>query len=1017
MFSHADFAYLMSKEAIEAKLKVLADDVPGGDKPVSDEKDAVPDLPMPLDMPPPMVAPGPGGTVDLAPEGKFPVGAKVREVFSGAEGVVAMPDPPQSHFKDITFVQFGGDAPVRVRTDQLEAIAPENLAPTIDTNTVVPAFTGPEGQPEGEPKGIGASKKKPSIKAEASWDHEPDEDEVREALEEEGISFRSERRGEKYPSVNVKVHRYSNGKACQAIFDEHDVPKELRDEIFGDTFQMVQEGWWYDAGSGGTWLTDGTGPIEGWLESGVADVFSSGRSGGHLILKVSLMNFVTEDGEDKYKLDEEAVNGLKTYFEHIKNSVKPENVDESVAGQIEVDLEHGQLSGKALAWWDEREEKAENAPGSKENMRALEKEGQQKLSLESRKLSNGRVVLMAAKPKKEDPKTPEGQPSRLKMWKRADNYGGTDYDGYYEICGKHRDSDALERANFDSILKALGGEHSSPEWEKTHTEEVEEGKEEVMVAHSGHWAVGWVEVILVHKDSSEVGEAEAIVSELEDYPVYDEDLWGDYESEEQSEMWTSSGKSKALNALDKAGLFEEATSFDELPEGLRSAIEEEYFEKMSCNGDNWAGDLDEWVPELAKKFAEKEEREKGTKEQKEAESAGQQELPGLERKEKMKAALKKRGKLLAAKVKANKVHARTPEPDTCEHCGEGWELTWMQVEVDGKPEEGWVCDCCGQYQEGDKGKVEASKKVEDFSTFQTRIRAEGKKAQEFISKEIGHLIKDKKYPQDRAEGAAYAVARKKGYKVPKKKMSASLKASLEVGKTYVEHTDYDDGEITYTLMDMGLGKDMAKKYPKAWEHAKKDMSNDQWGGFLAMEDVCVVAMNEDEEDPMLVSGAFLSMDCTLEAAKKVEVAPAFITAKEDDRNITYEAFLTEVKALKTKDHASALGIIGYIPEGWDDIQAKLAKDGVTLESPKAEFDVKAMLEKGLTQDEVSYALASLGVPSATITAAIKADDASTPPAPTEDPGAGKVWVWDAAKKTFYAADKNTGGAPTGDSTH
>lgn len=41
-------------------------------------------------------------------------------------------------------------------------------------------------------------------------------------------------------------------------------------------------------------------------------------------------------------------------------------------------------------------------------------------------------------------------------------------------------------------------------------------------------------------------------------------------------------------------------------------------------------------------------------------------------------------------------------------------------------------------------------------------------AQKFISKEIEHLIKDKGYKQDRAQAAAYAQAREKGYDVPKK---------------------------------------------------------------------------------------------------------------------------------------------------------------------------------------------------------------------------------------------------------
>ncbi len=43
-----------------------------------------------------------------------------------------------------------------------------------------------------------------------------------------------------------------------------------------------------------------------------------------------------------------------------------------------------------------------------------------------------------------------------------------------------------------------------------------------------------------------------------------------------------------------------------------------------------------------------------------------------------------------------------------------------------------------------------------------------KKASDFISKEIGHLINDKGYSHDRAVAAALNIAKDKGYKIPKK---------------------------------------------------------------------------------------------------------------------------------------------------------------------------------------------------------------------------------------------------------
>ena len=45
--------------------------------------------------------------------------------------------------------------------------------------------------------------------------------------------------------------------------------------------------------------------------------------------------------------------------------------------------------------------------------------------------------------------------------------------------------------------------------------------------------------------------------------------------------------------------------------------------------------------------------------------------------------------------------------------------------------------------------------------------AGSKPAQEFISGEIEHLVKDKGFKQDRAKGAAYSIARRKGYRAAK----------------------------------------------------------------------------------------------------------------------------------------------------------------------------------------------------------------------------------------------------------
>ena len=95
----------------------------------------------------------------------------------------------------------------------------------------------------------------------------------------------------------------------------------------------------------------------------------------------------------------------------------------------------------------------------------------------------------------------------LTPWRKANNYIGEDYSDYYVVLFQYRDSGTLERSNFSNALEELGGENSP----------------NVIIARSSHWAVGWVEHLLIHKeDKKHIEEAEKIIALLEDYPVLNE---------------------------------------------------------------------------------------------------------------------------------------------------------------------------------------------------------------------------------------------------------------------------------------------------------------------------------------------------------------------------------------------------------------------------------------------------------------------------------------------------------------
>lgn len=138
----------------------------------------------------------------------------------------------------------------------------------------------------------------------------------------------------------------------------------------------------------------------------------------------------------------------------------------------------------------------------------------------------------------------------MKLWERPEHYMGETFYDYYVVLGQHRDSDSLDRSNFETALKMLGGEG-----------------EHVIVARATHWAVGWVETIMIHRDASEeillIGEE--IQESLEDYPVLDEDHWSQLEYDEVYEYWDRAPLWERVRLCSDAGISIFATRHDDAP--------------------------------------------------------------------------------------------------------------------------------------------------------------------------------------------------------------------------------------------------------------------------------------------------------------------------------------------------------------------------------------------------------------------------------------------------------------------
>lgn len=149
-------------------------------------------------------------------------------------------------------------------------------------------------------------------------------------------------------------------------------------------------------------------------------------------------------------------------------------------------------------------------------------------------------------------------PMTLQLWTRPDNYGGAEWPDYYVFLGQHRDSDSIERSNFISGLKALGGESDT-----------------VLVVREGHWAVGWVEWIAIHKtDKKSLAVANEIADALEDYPVVDENHLSDLEWNEACEYWERMSVRDRAEYCERAGISIFAARRDCLPQDNNGGLME-----------------------------------------------------------------------------------------------------------------------------------------------------------------------------------------------------------------------------------------------------------------------------------------------------------------------------------------------------------------------------------------------------------------------------------------------------------
>jgi len=144
-----------------------------------------------------------------------------------------------------------------------------------------------------------------------------------------------------------------------------------------------------------------------------------------------------------------------------------------------------------------------------------------------------------------------------RAWKKPNDYFGFSPVGDYLIASVNRDSSALERSNFECLTRDLMREaESCTDDERAAVEDNQPAnmQEIVYTWRAHHWAVGWVEYLMVSQLAPQriLDSAAEMLAALADYPVYDESHFSDLEWNEAAEYWAR------MSVRDRAELIRES---------------------------------------------------------------------------------------------------------------------------------------------------------------------------------------------------------------------------------------------------------------------------------------------------------------------------------------------------------------------------------------------------------------------------------------------------------------------------
>lgn len=160
-----------------------------------------------------------------------------------------------------------------------------------------------------------------------------------------------------------------------------------------------------------------------------------------------------------------------------------------------------------------------------------------------------------------------GKPEYFAYW------GDLDLDVWGTMLSVHRDSDTLDRSNWEVISEDMTTRF----------------EEDVTIESASHFLVGWVEKLQVNTANPDALEAAyEWYLKLQDYPVADEEHFFNLEFEEREEYYQNGGKEDALDEIRDSEEFahiftDEDETKPELEDYINRAFHDaEIYGSLSC---------------------------------------------------------------------------------------------------------------------------------------------------------------------------------------------------------------------------------------------------------------------------------------------------------------------------------------------------------------------------------------------------------------------------------------------------